>query len=108
MSKTEPSGLQVLHRRLPLVRAVLLDFVLAGAFVRLEDLDLVTVHELDYVISLVFLETHAQSLMAVVFVVGLVFVVLDLDKVGVFGGRVEGESDDGVDRGGFGDNSKRP
>lgn len=46
--------------------------------------------------------------MAVVFVVGLVFVVLDADEVGVFGGRVEGEGDDGVDGGGFGDDAEGP
>jgi hypothetical protein len=45
---------------------------------------------------------------AVVFVVGLVFVVLDADEVGVFGGRVEGEGDDGVDGGGFGDDAEGP
>ncbi len=46
--------------------------------------------------------------MAVVFVVGLVFVVLDADEVGVFGGRVEGEGDEGVDGGGFGDDAEGP
>lgn len=46
--------------------------------------------------------------MAVVFVVGLVFVVFDADEVGVFGCRVEGEGDKGVDGGGFGDDAEGP
>ena len=46
--------------------------------------------------------------MRVVFVVGLVFVVFDLDEVGVDGGGVEGEGDEGVDGGGFGDEGEGP
>ena len=41
--------------------------------------------------------------MGVIFVVGLVFVVLDLDEVGVDSGGVERKGDEGVDGSGFGD-----
>lgn len=46
--------------------------------------------------------------MRVVLVVGLVFVVLDLDEVAVDGGGVEGEGDEGVDGGGLGDDFEGP
>ncbi len=46
--------------------------------------------------------------MAVVFVVGLVFVVFDAYEVAVFGCRVEGEGDESVNSGGLGDDFEGP
>ena len=46
--------------------------------------------------------------MRIVFLVGLVFVVFDADEVRVDGGGVEGEGDEGVDGGGFGEEGEGP
>lgn len=46
--------------------------------------------------------------MGIVFIVGLVFVVFYLDEVGVCGGGVEGEGDESVYGGGFGDDFECP
>lgn len=46
--------------------------------------------------------------MAVIFVIGLIFVILDLDEIGVDGGGVEGKGDESVDGGGFGDEGEGP
>lgn len=46
--------------------------------------------------------------MRVVLVVGLILVVFDLDEVGVDGVGVEGEADEGVDGGGFGNEFEGP
>lgn len=46
--------------------------------------------------------------MRVVFVVGLILVVLDLDEVGIDGLGVERKADEGVDGGGFGDEAEGP
>ena len=59
-------------------------------------------------IRLPLLEGEAQPFVRVVFVVGLVLVVFDLDEVGVDGGGVEGEGDERVDGGGFGDDFEGP
>lgn len=59
-------------------------------------------------IRLPLLEAEAEALVRVVLVVGLVFVVLDLDEVAVDGGGVEGEGDEGVDGGGLGDDFEGP
>ena len=67
-----------------------------------------TIHILHDLIGLPLLEAEAQPLMGVVFVVGLVLVVFHLDEVGVYGGGVEGEGDEGVDGGGFGDDFEGP
>ena len=59
-------------------------------------------------IGLPFLEAETQSLVGVVLVIGLVLVVLELDEVAVDGGRVEGEGDERIDGGGFGDDFEGP
>ena len=46
--------------------------------------------------------------MRVVLVVGLVLVIFDLNEVAVDGRRVEGEGDEGVDGGGFGNDLEGP
>lgn len=63
---------------------------------------------LHHLIGLPFLEAEPQTLVRVVLVVSLVLVVLDADEVGVFGLGVEGEGDEGVDGGGFGDDFEGP
>ncbi len=63
---------------------------------------------LGYLICLPLLEAETQALMRIVFVISLILVVLDLNEVGVDGGGVEGERDEGVDSGGLGDDFERP
>lgn len=82
--------------------------LLAGPLVRLKLLHLRAVHMLHDLISLPLLEGEPQALVRVVLVIRLVLVVLDLDEVAVDGGRVEGEGDEGVDGGGFGDDFEGP
>lgn len=82
--------------------------LLRRALIRLKLLHLRAIHVLHDLIRLPLLEAEAEALVRVVLVVGLVFVVLDLDEVAVDGGGVEGEGDEGVDGGGFGDDFEGP
>ena len=59
-------------------------------------------------ISLPFLEREAESLMAIVLVVSLIFVVLHSDEVAVNGLRIQGQRHEGVDGGGFGNDFECP
>jgi len=59
-------------------------------------------------IGLPLLEAEPQPFMRVVLVVGLVFVVFDLDEVVVDGVGREGEGDERVDGGRFGDELECP
>ena len=59
-------------------------------------------------IGLPLLEAEAQPLVRIVLVVGLVLVVLDLDEVALDGGGVEGQGDESVNGGGFGDEFEGP
>ena len=63
---------------------------------------------LHHLVCLPLLEAETEALMRVVLVVRLIFVVLDLDEVAVDGGWVEGQGDESVDCGGFGDDFKSP
>ena len=71
--------------------AVLLDGRLSRVLVLDEVFYLGRVHQLDDVVSLPLLEAEAQAFVRIVFVVCLIFMVLDLDKVRVYGVRVEGQ-----------------
>lgn len=82
--------------------------LLTRPLVRLEFRHLGAVHVLHDLIRLPFLEAETQTLMRVVLVVGLILVVFDLDEVAVDGGRVEGEGDESVDGGGFGNDFEGP
>lgn len=82
--------------------------LLRRALICLKLLHLGAVHVLHDLIGLPLLEAEAETLVRVVLVVGLVFVVLDLDEVAVDGGGVEGEGDEGVDGGGLGDDFEGP
>ncbi len=82
--------------------------LLPRALVGLKLLHLRAIHVLHDLVRLPLLEAEAQAFVAVVLVVGLVFVVLDLDEVGVYGCGVEGEGDEGVHHGGFGDDFEGP
>ncbi len=59
-------------------------------------------------IRLPLLETKSQPFVGIVFIVGLVFVVFYLNEVGVNGGRGDGEGDEGVYSGGFGNEFECP
>ena len=82
--------------------------LLPRPLVRLKLLHLGAIHVLHDLIRLPLLEAEPQPLVRVVLVVGLVLVVLDLDEVAVDGSGVEGEGDEGVDGGGFGDDGEGP
>ena len=82
--------------------------LLPRPLIRLEFHHLGAIHMLHDLIRLPLLEAEAQTLMRVVLIVGLILVVFDLDEVAVDGGRVQGEGDEGVDSGGFGDDFEGP
>lgn len=103
-----PCPLQLLYGRIPTPTPILPHLLLPRPLILLKRLHLRAIHMLHDLIGLPLLETKPEPLVAVVFVVGLVFVVFDADEVGVFGGRVEGERDEGVDGGRFGDDSEGP
>lgn len=82
--------------------------LLAGPFIGLELLHLLAVHVLHDLIGLPFLETEPHAFVRVVLVVGLIFVVFDLNEVGIDGLWIKGQADEGVDGGGFGDEFEGP
>ena len=82
--------------------------LLCGILIGLKHFHFLTIHKLHHLISLPLLETEPQPLMTVIFIVGLILVVLDLDKVAVYRSGVKGEGDEGVDGGGFGDDFEGP
>ena len=98
---TNPS--QLFNGRFPRLpaTAVLPHMLLPSSLVSLKGLDLRATHKLDHVVRLPLLEAKASALVGVILVVRLVFVVFDLDEVGVDGCGVEGEGDERVDGGGF-------
>jgi hypothetical protein len=102
--------LEVLLRRVTLLitSAVLLHRLLCSTLVLLEVLDLLGVHVLHHSICLPLLETEAQSLVAVVFVVGLVLVVLHLAEIRVDGVGIEAEGYQCVDSGRLGNDLESP
>lgn len=59
-------------------------------------------------IGLPLLEAEPQALMRIVFVIGLVLVVFDLDELAVDCVRREGEGHERVDGCGFGDDFESP
>lgn len=60
------------------------------------------------IIGLPLLKTEPETLVGIIFIVGLVLVVLDLDEVGVFGGGIKGEGDERVDGGSLGNKFEGP
>ena len=62
----------------------------ARSLISLKLLHLGAVHVLHDLVCLPFLNTETETLVRVVLVIRLIFVVLDLDKVAVDGGWVEG------------------
>lgn len=95
--QTSPSS-QILLRRIPSASPISLHFllpVLAGvdrpsAGICLEHLNLLSIHVFHDIVRLPLLEAEANALVRVVLVVSLVFVVLNLDEIGIHGGRVKG------------------
>ncbi len=69
--------------------------------VALKRFNVLAVHHPRHFVRLPLLECKPGTGVGVVFGVGLVFVVFDLDKVGGSGGGVEREGDEGVDGRGF-------
>ena len=63
---------------------------LTRRLVRLKFFHLRAIHMLHNLIRLPFLKAETQPLVRVIFVIRLILVVLDLDKVAVDGGWVEG------------------
>lgn len=99
----------LLGRITPLITSTILPRrLLRSSRIVLEVLDLLTVHILGDIIRLPLLEIEAQALVAVVLVVGLIFMILDLDEVAVDCVWVERERDDGVDFCGLGEDLECP
>jgi len=63
--------------------------LLGRTLVCLKSLDLRAIHKLHDLIRLPFLEAESQTLMRIVLIVGLIFMVLDLDEVTIDGSGVE-------------------
>lgn len=63
--------------------AILVDRLLCSTLVCLEMLDFFARHDLDHIVGLPLLEDKPQPLVRIVFLICLVLVVLDLDKVRV-------------------------
>lgn len=104
------STLQILDRSISPARTASIcpHMLLAGTLISLESLHLRTIHVLHHGISLPLLEAEAESLMAVILVIGLIFVILHLDEVAVDGVWREGEGDECVQRRDFGDVFRLP
>ena len=105
-----PLYFQIFHRSVSLCRAasVLFDFLLPCALILLEHLHFFAIHVLRHLICLPFLEAEPQSFMRIIFIVSLVFVILDSDEVRVDGVRVERKGDESIDGRRFRDDLERP
>lgn len=108
--RTSHNDLKVLGRGLSFSRsaAICLDRLLPSSLVSFELFDLGAIHVLHNLVGLPFLEAEAKAFMRVVLVIGLIFVVFDLDEIRVLGGRVQGERHQSVDGGSLRDDLKGP
>jgi hypothetical protein len=82
--------------------------LLTRRLIRLKHSNLLRIHVLGDLIRLPLLECEPKALMTVILVICLIFMVLDEDEVAVHGFWVEGEGDEGVDRGGLGNDLEGP
>jgi len=78
-------NLQILLRRLPSPASIFPNMLFPSIFVRFEHLNLLAIHMLRNLIRLPFLEGESQSLMTVIFIIGLVFVIFYSDEITVYG-----------------------
>ena len=97
------SILEILYRSITVLSptTVCPDCILASTLVLLKVLHLLRVHVLHNLISLPLLEREAHTLMRVIFVVGLILVILQLNEVGVDSRGIEGQGNESVNRGGL-------
>lgn len=84
------SSSQLLRRSLTLrsTAPILFNRLLRRALVRLELLDLRTIHMLHHLVRLPLLEAEPQPLVRIILVVRLIFMILDLDEIRVLRPRV--------------------
>lgn len=87
---------------------ILSHLLLIRVLIRLKLLQLRRIHVLNHIIRLPFLKRKAQSLMRVVFVIRLIFMVLNLHEVRVAGRRIQGQRHETGNRRGLGDDFKSP
>jgi len=81
---------------------------LPGIFISFKYCYLLRIHMLGHLVRLPLLEFESNPLVAVILIICLIFMVLDADEVAVHGFWVEGEGDEGVDRGGLGNDLEGP
>ncbi len=101
-------GLQILFWSTSFPVAVFPHIFLPGILISFKDCYLLRIHMLGHLIRLPLLELESHSLMAVIFIICLIFVILDADEVAVHCLGIEGKSDECVDCSGFGDEFKGP
>lgn len=101
---------EIFHRGIPLSRCVLLSLSLSRVLVGLKfpDIGVVSHDVFGNIVSLPLLEGGSQSLVAVILVVGLIFVVFHADKVAVNRVGVKRQRDEGVDGCHLGDDFEMP
>lgn len=87
---------------------ILFHMLLPRIFVGFEYRYLLAIHVLCHLISLPFLECKSKTLVAIVFVICLVFMVLDSDEIAVHGFGIKGERHECVDGGCLGNNFESP
>lgn len=76
--------------------------------ISLESLHLFSIHMLSHLVSLPLLEAKPNPLVRVIFIICLVFVVLDLDKIRIDSVRVKRERNKRIDRRSLGDDLECP
>lgn len=81
---------------------------LSSILVCFESSNLLRIHMLCDLICLPLLERKPEPFVAVILVVGLIFVVLDTNEVTVDSLGIQGEGDESVDRGSLGNDFKGP
>ena len=106
----DQKALQLFDWRIPLwpSASILLNTLLGRPLIRFELLHLWTIHMLHNLIRLPLLKTKSQPFVGIVFIIGLIFVIFYANEVGVCGGRLEREGDEGVYCGGFGNDFECP
>jgi hypothetical protein len=104
------SGSKVLLGCLSLLIAatILLDLRLLRRFISLEVFHFLAVHVLHDSICLPLLKAKTDPFVTIIFIIGLIFVVFNLNEVRVDGVRVERKRDNSIDRSSLGDDLECP
>ena len=82
--------------------------LLGRPLIRFELLHFWTIHMLHDLIRLPLLKAESQPFVGIIFIISLIFVIFYPNEVGVCGGGLEREGDEGVYCGGFGNDLECP